>query len=73
MCINPSFIWVQCGPEYELQSVACRQCWRCRENRVNDFVGRSRFEAPTSQVSCTIALKQRSLLPLRRPLRAGWR
>lgn len=56
MCINPSFIWVQRGPKYEQQSVACRRCWRCRKNRVNDFVGRSLCEAATSQVSCTITL-----------------
>ena len=56
MCINPSFIWVQRGPNYEQQEVACRQCWRCRENRVNDYVARSLAEASTSTVTATVTL-----------------
>lgn len=56
MCITPSFIWVQRGPKFEQQPVACRQCWRCKQNRVNDYVARCLAEASVSEVSATISL-----------------
>ena len=56
MCINKSFIWVQRGPGYEKIDVACRQCWRCRANRVNDYVARCMAEASTSQASLCLTL-----------------
>lgn len=56
MCISPSFVWVQRGPNWEQQPVACRQCWRCRQNRVNDYVARSLAEAAVSQVTATVNL-----------------
>lgn len=56
MCINPSFIWVQRGPTWEQQPVACRQCWRCMKNRVNDYVGRCMAEAATSDRVCALTL-----------------
>lgn len=56
MCISPNFVWVQLGPKWEQQPVACRQCWRCRKNRVNDYVARSMAEASISEVSCAITL-----------------
>lgn len=56
MCISPSFVWVQRGPKWEKQQVACRQCWRCRQNRVNDYVARALAEASTSQHVATISL-----------------
>lgn len=56
MCISPSFIWVQRGPGYQKQPVACRQCWRCKRNRVNDYVGRCLAEAATSEWVVTLTL-----------------
>lgn len=56
MCINPSFIWVERGPKWEQEPVACRQCWRCKQNRVNDYVGRSLAEAATSSTVCALTL-----------------
>lgn len=56
VCINPNFIWVQRGPKWEQQPVACRQCWRCKQNRVNDYVARSMAEASTSEICCTVSL-----------------
>lgn len=56
MCINPSTVWVLRGPEWVEQPVACRQCWRCRENRVNDYVARALCEASVSEVVCTVSL-----------------
>lgn len=56
MCISPNFIWVQAGPGYEKQTVSCRQCWRCRKNKVNDYVGRSLCEAAYSVATASITL-----------------
>lgn len=56
MCINPSFIWVNKGPRWEKVDVPCKECWRCRKNRVNDYVGRAMCEASVSQRVCTLTL-----------------
>lgn len=56
MCINPNTIWVLRGPKHEKQEVACRQCWRCRQNRVNDYVARSMAESYVSAHTCCVTL-----------------
>lgn len=56
MCILPNFVWIDLGSKWEKQPVACRQCWRCKENRVNDYVGRALAEGSVSQETCTITL-----------------
>lgn len=56
MCISPNFVWVSCGPKWEQQPVACRQCWRCKNNRLNDYVARAMCEASVSTASCTVSL-----------------
>lgn len=56
MCISPSYIDIQRGPKWEKQAVPCRQCWRCRKSRVDDYVGRCLAEAATSQAVCTVSL-----------------
>jgi hypothetical protein len=56
MCISPNHIWVNRGPKWEQQPVGCRQCWRCKQNRVNDYVARCMAEASTSAHVCTITL-----------------
>lgn len=56
MCINPSYVWVTRGPKAEKQPVACRQCWRCRKNRVDGYVGRALCEAAESAEVCTVTL-----------------
>lgn len=56
MCLTPSLIWVQRGPKFDQQEVACRVCWQCKAARVNDFVGRSLAEASTSVRTCTLSL-----------------
>lgn len=56
MCIKPNSVWVLRGPKWEQQPVACRQCWRCRQNRVNDYVARAMCEASVSEVTCAITL-----------------
>ena len=56
MCISPNYVWVQRGPKWEQQPVACRQCWRCRQNRVNDYVARCMAEASVSQICATVSL-----------------
>lgn len=56
MCIRPSEVWVDLGGEWQKQAVACRQCWRCRQNRVNDYVGRALAEAAYSERTATVTL-----------------
>jgi hypothetical protein len=56
MCINPNHVWLQRGPNWEQQPVACRQCWRCRQNRVNDYVARCMAESSTSAHTCVVNL-----------------
>lgn len=56
MCINPSFVWVERGPKWEQQPVACRQCWRCKQNKFHDLVGRALCEAATSTAVCVLTL-----------------
>lgn len=56
MCITPSYIWIEKGPGFEKIPVPCKQCWRCKANRVNDYVGRSLCEASTSDSVCALTL-----------------
>jgi hypothetical protein len=56
MCLNPSSVWVQRGPKWEQTPVPCKLCWRCKQNRINDFIGRSLAEAAVSAHSCAITL-----------------
>ena len=49
MCITP--IVLPNG-----QKVACRQCWQCRENRINDWVGRCIAEIRTAKAANSITL-----------------
>lgn len=56
MCINPSYVWVQRGPKWEQQPVACRQCWRCKQNRLNDYIARAMAEAAYSSAVATVNL-----------------
>jgi hypothetical protein len=56
MCVSPSFIWIERGPKWEQQEVPCKLCWRCQQNRVNDFVGRCLAETSVSSAVCTLTL-----------------
>lgn len=56
MCITPNFVWIQRGPKWEQSPVACRQCWRCNQNRVNGYVARALAEVSTSQRTCFLTL-----------------
>jgi hypothetical protein len=49
MCDTPSKL-----PSGEL--VACRKCWQCRNNRINDWVGRCIAESETATASHSITL-----------------
>lgn len=59
MCLSPSFVWVQRGPKWEQQKTSCRVCRRCREFRVNDYVGRSLCEAAYSAATVSVTLTYR--------------
>lgn len=56
MCISPSQIWIERGPNWEPMPVPCKKCWRCKQNRVNDYVARVMAEASTSLATCAITL-----------------
>lgn len=49
MCINPSKI-----PDHGF--VACRECWQCRETKVDDWVGRNIAESKTATASHVVTL-----------------
>lgn len=59
MCVSPSTIYVERGPKWEAVPVACKQCWRCRKNRVDDYVGRALCEASTSLATLALTLTYR--------------
>lgn len=52
MCVNPRLL-------NNGASVACRKCWQCRENRVNDWVGRCIAEGRTSAAVSSVTLTYR--------------
>ncbi|QCS37294.1 replication initiation protein [Tortoise microvirus 81] len=49
MCKTPSYI-----PEYGM--VGCRHCWQCKENRINDIVGRCIAESRVSDATYAVTL-----------------
>lgn len=49
MCITPVNI-------SEVGLVACRNCWQCRKNRVNDYVGRAIAESLYSEETWSVTL-----------------
>lgn len=52
MCIAPIRI---VGPD-GLTEVACRKCWQCEENRINDWVGRCIAESKTAGETYAVTL-----------------
>lgn len=49
MCVNPTQLW-------NGQEIACRECWQCRENRINDWVGRCIAESETAVSTHSVTL-----------------
>lgn len=47
MCISPCYL-------PEIGAVACRYCWQCRKNRVNDLVGRCIAEQQTASATYAV-------------------
>lgn len=56
MCVSPSYIFKPYGPEGTKIPVPCKLCWRCRSNRLNDYVGRALAESATSDWTVTLTL-----------------
>lgn len=56
MCKSHSYVWVKRGPNWVQQPKPCGDCWRCKRNYVNDYVGRSLCEASVSEVACTLSM-----------------
>jgi hypothetical protein len=49
MCVSPCYL-------YDGTEVACRYCWQCKNNRVNDIVGRCIAESKYSKKTYAITL-----------------
>ena len=49
MCINPRL-------QPNGLKTPCHQCWQCRENRINDWVGRAIAERETCLIATTVTL-----------------
>lgn len=49
MCLNPMKI-------SDVGWVACRECWQCRETKVDDWVGRNIAESKTAKASHVVTL-----------------
>lgn len=56
MCMSPSYVWIKRGPNWEQSPKPCGHCWLCKQNRLNDYVGRSLAEAAVSQHVATVNL-----------------
>lgn len=70
MCVSPSFVYADKGPDFERRSVACGWCWACQKNRLNDLVARSLCEQATSDWVYMVNLTYR---PSNKPLTAAAR
>ena len=49
MCLNPSKI-------ADVGFVACRECWQCRERKIDDWVGRNIAEGQTAKAAHVVTL-----------------
>lgn len=49
MCINPNKV-------VDVGFVACRECWQCRERKVDDWVGRNIAESKTAKAAHVVTL-----------------
>lgn len=56
MCITPNRIAVGYSDFPITREVACRKCWQCCENRVNDYVGRAIAESLHTDKTLSITL-----------------
>lgn len=59
MCLNPSTIYVNRGWGYEEVSAKCKECWQCRQRRIDDYTGRALCEAATCDWTTTLTLTYR--------------
>lgn len=56
MCVSPTIIHRAVGNRYEPLEVACRHCWACRKNKVDDVVGRCLLELAESDWATALTL-----------------
>lgn len=56
MCIAPITVYVGKRGETEAQETACRECWQCRRQAVNDWVGRNIAEQKTAVATHSVTL-----------------
>jgi len=56
MCIAPTTIYSGPRGDTSRYEVACHKCWQCRENAINDWVGRNIAETKTSKAVHAVTL-----------------
>lgn len=56
MCIAPITVYVGKRGETEAQETSCRECWQCRQQAVNDWVGRNIAEQKTAVATHSVTL-----------------
>lgn len=49
MCLNPNLV-------SDVGFVACRECWQCRERKIDDWVGRNIAESKTAKAAHVVTL-----------------
>lgn len=70
MCVSPSHIFIDRGPNQERVEVACGWCWSCQKNRLNDLVGRVLCEMDAADWVRVVTLTYRPTdYPITRELR----
>jgi hypothetical protein len=56
MCVSPTVIYLEGVEGPKVQQVACKWCWSCQKNRLNDLVGRCLLEQSESDWSIALTL-----------------
>lgn len=57
MCIAPVSVKVKKDNDlWQDVNLACKKCWQCKQNKINDYVGRGLCEAAYSDATCALTL-----------------
>jgi hypothetical protein len=55
-CNAPSWIWKPFGNGHKKVRIPCKECWRCRANRINEYEGRCLAEASMCKRAVALTL-----------------
>lgn len=56
MCVKPTYIFREKGPQYEKLAVPCRQCWACLKNKQAELSTKAVLELQSSDWSAFLTL-----------------